>query len=1111
MSSKRSGIEAFVRDIVPLFHGRRLVYVDVGAYKGLVFKGLLESELRIREALLIEPNPRSRAALQENLAGVSASHRLVISSLAVGARRGTVRMRSAESMTQVVAEEPSDSPRPVAEAGGASEHFTAQTVPLDELAQDLPGGRISLLKVDVEGFELQVLAGAESLLRERKIDVLYIEAGIDPGSTQQCYFRAIDDVLVAHGYRLFRIYEQMNEWIEDSPFLRRVNLAYLSPEFARTHPTHLTRELYSLQNESKELRRRLDGQSQNLGKLEEQLRAERANGKTVLARLKQLRTEHRAVSKARDALRVKTEKAQGHLKEKERAFTESEVRLRRARIDCAEMKLRHQSATCENQEQIHALARQQARVKELQRANEAAARRAVELKESLRAVEAQLADLEARAAALTRECSELDARLSQQQRSFEARLTELRQRHAGSATADAARLAQAREAAAASKAANDSLTKQIRKREREVTSTESVLREVFATIGRLSRSEQQAKADEIAATGQVQRIEKQLSYRVGSAVVRNARSPLGWLRMPAAVRRSYTEFQRDRQGLPPTKRTDFDGYVLAKRSQALRIPMDLAWQTVRIANRRTPQQSSWPMELWGRVLAVKPHARAIIDLSVVPGSPELTPLSASVGPTHPNTEGGSTVQFWTLQLRAGEATPLFRYAAGTGHIEVQVRKLRGVPAILRLEVRKAEQPETSPVAPEKATPSVTRLLPEEAAPTVTPPLPEEHPPHTRAQLLEEPSPVPKAARFSRLGELDTGLKLLVARGLPVEKRAATLLHANHERDDEDWLKHLNDYVTHFGAASIHLAPGGTDRYMRLHFSSVPRVDEGPLVSVIMAVHNGEKTLDAAARSILDQSWGPLELVIVDDASDDATAEVARRLASADRRVKLLRNAENAGLYVSRNVGLRACDGQFVTCQGADDWAHPQRIEKQVGVMLREGLKACISGKLQMKADGKLVNALARRRNADDGFMSPALSSCLFETAFFKERLGHWDSVRFGGDEELVWRARVVLRGQLPVLEQLGMICYDTPGSLSKNEQNGTNSWARVQYSTSFKLWHSALNLDDSSAASIPFHHEPRRFAAPHAILTNPKLVARLEQSKAGSAQEPHEALPQTEA
>ncbi|ETW11022.1 methyltransferase FkbM family protein [Roseivivax marinus] len=132
-----------------------------------------------------------------------------------------------------------------------------ETETFDNLVSLLPDGHVSLMKIDVEGHELAVLEGAAETLGRQGIDVLYIEAGMDRDNPQQTWYRDIEDALALHGYRLFRIYEQKQDWIEDRPVLRRVNMAFFSPRMIERHPVRLTKEMADLHNKIEVLQTQL--------------------------------------------------------------------------------------------------------------------------------------------------------------------------------------------------------------------------------------------------------------------------------------------------------------------------------------------------------------------------------------------------------------------------------------------------------------------------------------------------------------------------------------------------------------------------------------------------------------------------------------------------------------------------------------------------------------------------------------------------------------------------------------------------------------------------------------------------------------------------------------
>ena len=74
----------------------------------------------------------------------------------------------------------------------------------------------------------------------------------------------------------------------------------------------------------------------------------------------------------------------------------------------------------------------------------------------------------------------------------------------------------------------------------------------------------------------------------------------------------------------------------------------------------------------------------------------------------------------------------------------------------------------------------------------------------------------------------------------------------------------------------------------------------PKVSVIMGVHNGEKTLSRAIDSILNQTFSDFELIICDDFSTDATYKIMKSYALKDNRIIILKNERNLGLAASLN-------------------------------------------------------------------------------------------------------------------------------------------------------------------------------------------------------------------
>lgn len=284
----------FLHDLEPFFQRAPVIYVDVGAHRGDTFREVAASGLNLNRAHLIEPNPGSFAALQEVVAESGIAEKVTCYNMAMAAQPGRLRLRDADSMSQVV----DAAAGPVPGAQGAV--FDVEAGSLDALAAAGALEHVALLKVDVEGFETRVFEGARGLLAAQAVDVIYVEAGTDPDNRQQTYYRDIEDQLRAHDYRLFRIYEQMHEWMQDSPLLRRVNLAFMSRKFSERHPFRLIQDLQTLRTRLRKAETRAEGFEAEAATLAQRVEtAERQLAKRVEAAEKQIAEARAELAAAR--------------------------------------------------------------------------------------------------------------------------------------------------------------------------------------------------------------------------------------------------------------------------------------------------------------------------------------------------------------------------------------------------------------------------------------------------------------------------------------------------------------------------------------------------------------------------------------------------------------------------------------------------------------------------------------------------------------------------------------------------------------------------------------------------------------------------------------------
>lgn len=181
------------------------------------------------------------------------------------------------------------------------------------------------------------------------------------------------------------------------------------------------------------------------------------------------------------------------------------------------------------------------------------------------------------------------------------------------------------------------------------------------------------------------------------------------------------------------------------------------------------------------------------------------------------------------------------------------------------------------------------------------------------------------------------------------------------------------------------------------FNAPDRRIQGPAISVIVAVHNAERTIADALNSLRRQHWSNLEIVVVDDASSDATVAQIDALAAQEPRIRLLRQPINAGAYVARNVGLAAATGAFIAFHDADDLAHPERLARQVQPLLNDPRLGFTTARWTRRTG---TGMFANRQIAP--LIRQHVGSFLVRRSVF-DAVGAFDPVRFGGDGEMLLR------------------------------------------------------------------------------------------------------------
>jgi glycosyltransferase involved in cell wall biosynthesis len=186
--------------------------------------------------------------------------------------------------------------------------------------------------------------------------------------------------------------------------------------------------------------------------------------------------------------------------------------------------------------------------------------------------------------------------------------------------------------------------------------------------------------------------------------------------------------------------------------------------------------------------------------------------------------------------------------------------------------------------------------------------------------------------------------------------------------------------------------------------------QGPLVSVVIPAFNAERFLGEAIASVFAQAYAPVETIVVDDGSNDGTAEVARAHPGV-----ILIEQENSGPSAARNRGFAASRGEFIAFHDSDDLMTPDKLAVQVGHMLDNPSAGCVlaeqelvveeGAELPFWVEGTKVETVMPPRppELDDEPMVHPMSMVVRREIF--ERVGDFDeSMRAAEDFDWMLRA-----------------------------------------------------------------------------------------------------------
>lgn len=155
----------------------------------------------------------------------------------------------------------------------------------------------------------------------------------------------------------------------------------------------------------------------------------------------------------------------------------------------------------------------------------------------------------------------------------------------------------------------------------------------------------------------------------------------------------------------------------------------------------------------------------------------------------------------------------------------------------------------------------------------------------------------------------------------------------------------------------------------------------PEVSIIIPVYNNEKYIEKCIHSVLNQTFGELEIIAVNDGSTDESGKILKNLEREDVRIILLEQ-NNQGVAAARNLGVKKSTGKYITFVDGDDYLKNDYIEKMYDLAEKESLDMVISGLTYVDESGKELNKIIpgvykRLENEEWTFRISAVCSHLY--------------------------------------------------------------------------------------------------------------------------------------
>jgi len=239
----------------------------------------------------------------------------------------------------------------------------------------------------------------------------------------------------------------------------------------------------------------------------------------------------------------------------------------------------------------------------------------------------------------------------------------------------------------------------------------------------------------------------------------------------------------------------------------------------------------------------------------------------------------------------------------------------------------------------------------------------------------------------------------------------------------------------------------------------------PLISVLIPCYNVEQFVEKAVYSILNQTYGNIEIWIIDDASTDHTLDKINAI--KDDRIKVVAFKENTQKIGAANEVLQKVNGDFIAFQDADDWSEPERIEQQVKAFLEDPeLGICftnfryVGNKIYSPTKISLTDSDLKKEFFDfllinENTASTTCATMMISKEVLKKTGGYHPYFKGRVAEDTHWVYRILKDFKGKTIDKVLYNYLIREGSFTQIQSKGTNS----KYAYSWQLLSKIIHKD----------------------------------------------------